>query len=174
MSCNVCLIHQVRKQLKAMGQESGANIEPDSQTELADATMAIPGVVIAGVPGGTRMIHQICSTLYALHSNTHLQHTLPFTLFFILYTLAPFFHSIPSIHCNNSTHSHYTICALHHQFLNNFLGKQTNMVCACQLVAWTHCLQLCSGQRRRRRCVPCGRKEAAIHFCFLRTTEALQ
>ena len=43
----------VRKQLKIMGEESGADIEPDSQTKLADATMELPGVLISGVPGGT-------------------------------------------------------------------------------------------------------------------------
>jgi len=36
-----------------MGEESGADIEPDSQTKLADATLELPGVLISGVPGGT-------------------------------------------------------------------------------------------------------------------------
>lgn len=36
-----------------MGDLSGAAIEPDIQTEACDATMAIPGVMLAGVPGGS-------------------------------------------------------------------------------------------------------------------------
>jgi len=35
-----------------MGECSGAAIEPDVQTEICDATMGLPGVVLAGVPGG--------------------------------------------------------------------------------------------------------------------------
>lgn len=36
-----------------MGVQSGAAIEPDVQTEVCNATMTLPGVVLAGVPGGT-------------------------------------------------------------------------------------------------------------------------
>jgi hypothetical protein len=35
-----------------MGELAQVPIEPPEQTELVDATMAIPGVLIAGVPGG--------------------------------------------------------------------------------------------------------------------------
>jgi hypothetical protein len=34
-----------------MGESSGVPIEPPQQTRLADATMALPGVVACGVPG---------------------------------------------------------------------------------------------------------------------------
>ncbi|KAL7479030.1 hypothetical protein ACHAW6_004776 [Cyclotella cf. meneghiniana] len=42
---------EARQNLKGMGNASGVPIEPDTQTELADATMKLPGVVAAGVPG---------------------------------------------------------------------------------------------------------------------------
>jgi len=41
----------VRKYLKQIGVLAGVSIEPDDQTRLADATMELPGVVAAGVPG---------------------------------------------------------------------------------------------------------------------------
>ncbi len=40
-----------RQLLKEMGDKAGVPIEPDSQTKLADATMALPGVLCCGVPG---------------------------------------------------------------------------------------------------------------------------
>jgi len=40
-----------RRHLKKMGEKVGVPIEPDSQTNLANATMELPGVVAAGVPG---------------------------------------------------------------------------------------------------------------------------
>jgi len=40
-----------RRGLKEMGVSAGVPIEPDLQTSLADATMSLPGVVAAGVPG---------------------------------------------------------------------------------------------------------------------------
>jgi phosphomevalonate kinase len=40
-----------RRHLKAMGEAVGVPIEPDEQTALADATMRIPGVIVALVPG---------------------------------------------------------------------------------------------------------------------------
>lgn len=43
---------KVRVLLKRMGDAAGVPIEPDDQTRLADATVALPGVVLAGVPGG--------------------------------------------------------------------------------------------------------------------------
>jgi hypothetical protein len=43
---------EVRRNLKLMGDLSGAAIEPDVQTQVCDATMALPGVLLAGVPGG--------------------------------------------------------------------------------------------------------------------------
>ena len=45
------LFLQSREQLKAMGEAAGVPIEPAGQTALADATMALPGVIAAGVPG---------------------------------------------------------------------------------------------------------------------------
>lgn len=43
----------VRRLLRAMGDASGAPIEPPEQTALLDACMRIPGVLFGGVPGGT-------------------------------------------------------------------------------------------------------------------------
>ena len=40
-----------RSLLKAMGEVANVPVEPDEQTSLADATMDIPGVIAAGVPG---------------------------------------------------------------------------------------------------------------------------
>lgn len=40
-----------RQNLKGMGNAAGVPIEPDEQTKLADATMKLPGVIAAGVPG---------------------------------------------------------------------------------------------------------------------------
>ena len=40
-----------RSLLKAMGEAANVPIEPDEQTNVADATMEIPGVIAAGVPG---------------------------------------------------------------------------------------------------------------------------
>ncbi|DBA01309.1 TPA: hypothetical protein N0F65_001814 [Lagenidium giganteum] len=42
---------QVRSSLRNMGAQAGVPIEPPSQTDLLDATMALPGVLAAGVPG---------------------------------------------------------------------------------------------------------------------------
>lgn len=42
---------ECRQNLKGMGKSAGVPVEPDEQTYLADATMALPGVVAAGVPG---------------------------------------------------------------------------------------------------------------------------
>lgn len=36
-----------------MGNAAGVPIEPPEQTAILDATLAIPGVLVAGVPGGT-------------------------------------------------------------------------------------------------------------------------
>jgi phosphomevalonate kinase len=36
-----------------MGEEAGVPIEPPEQVRLIEATVAVPGVVAAGVPGGT-------------------------------------------------------------------------------------------------------------------------
>ncbi|KAF1335531.1 Phosphomevalonate kinase, partial [Globisporangium splendens] len=44
----------VRHYLREMGELALVPIEPPEQTELVDATMAIPGVLIAGVPGDPR------------------------------------------------------------------------------------------------------------------------
>lgn len=40
-----------RRQLKRMGELAGVDIEPDAQTELADATQSVEGVICALVPG---------------------------------------------------------------------------------------------------------------------------
>ena len=42
---------ECRQNLKGMGKAAGVPIEPDEQSALADATMKLPGVVAAGVPG---------------------------------------------------------------------------------------------------------------------------
>ena len=45
------LFNKARSYLKQMGEGAGIEIEPDIQTNLADASQAIPGVLCAGVPG---------------------------------------------------------------------------------------------------------------------------
>jgi len=45
------LFNKARSYLKRMGEGAGIEIEPDVQTNLADASQAIPGVLCAGVPG---------------------------------------------------------------------------------------------------------------------------
>ena len=45
------LFLQSRKELKAMGDAAAVPIEPAGSSALADTTMALPGVVAAGVPG---------------------------------------------------------------------------------------------------------------------------
>ncbi len=45
------LFTQIRALLKTMGQAAGADIEPDAQTKLCNATEMLPGVLAAGVPG---------------------------------------------------------------------------------------------------------------------------
>lgn len=42
---------ECRQNLKRMGNSAGVPIEPDEQSALADATMKLPGVIVAGVPG---------------------------------------------------------------------------------------------------------------------------
>ncbi|KAL7545872.1 hypothetical protein ACHAWF_009224 [Thalassiosira exigua] len=42
---------ECRQNLKGMGKAAGVPVEPDEQSALADATMKLPGVVAAGVPG---------------------------------------------------------------------------------------------------------------------------
>ena len=42
---------QQRQHLRSMGEQAGVGIEPPQQTELLDATMQVPGVIAAGVPG---------------------------------------------------------------------------------------------------------------------------
>jgi phosphomevalonate kinase len=43
----------VRALLQELGRRTGVPIEPDEQTRLLDGMMAVPGVLVAGVPGGT-------------------------------------------------------------------------------------------------------------------------
>lgn len=38
--------------MQTLGTESGVPIEPAEQTRLLDRMLAVPGVVLAGVPGG--------------------------------------------------------------------------------------------------------------------------
>lgn len=45
------LFQAARASLKRMGELAGVGIEPPSQTELVDATIKLPGVLAAGVPG---------------------------------------------------------------------------------------------------------------------------
>ena len=42
---------ECRQNLKGMGNAANVPVEPDEQSKLADATMKLPGVVAAGVPG---------------------------------------------------------------------------------------------------------------------------
>ncbi|KAI7994310.1 Phosphomevalonate kinase, peroxisomal [Camellia lanceoleosa] len=42
---------QIRCHMRLMGEAAGIPIEPESQTELLDATMNMEGVLLAGVPG---------------------------------------------------------------------------------------------------------------------------
>lgn len=42
----------VRSLLRKMGDASDVPIEPKEQTRLLDTCMQVPGVVMAGVPGG--------------------------------------------------------------------------------------------------------------------------
>ncbi|GMF22601.1 unnamed protein product [Phytophthora fragariaefolia] len=44
-----------------MGNAAGVPIEPPEQTAILDATLAIPGVLVAGVPGGTPRFELIYS-----------------------------------------------------------------------------------------------------------------
>ncbi|KAI3692188.1 hypothetical protein L6452_31999 [Arctium lappa] len=44
-------ILNIRCHMRQMGQAAGIPIEPESQTQLLDATMNMPGVLLAGVPG---------------------------------------------------------------------------------------------------------------------------
>jgi phosphomevalonate kinase len=43
---------KVRELLQQMSAATGVPIEPTEQTELLDQCMAVPGTVMAGVPGG--------------------------------------------------------------------------------------------------------------------------
>lgn len=50
--CNIrALFQQARLLLKYIGENSNVEIEPSEQTQLADATLGLPGVLAAGVPG---------------------------------------------------------------------------------------------------------------------------
>ena len=53
---------EIRKSLKQMGDAAGVPIEPDEQTALCDATMKIPGVVTALVPGAVDMMPLLAFT----------------------------------------------------------------------------------------------------------------
>ena len=47
-----------------MGEAAGVPVEPPPQTQLADATLAVPGIVAAGVPGagGYDALFAVCIT----------------------------------------------------------------------------------------------------------------
>jgi phosphomevalonate kinase len=47
----------VRYFLREIGNQAQVDIEPSSQEELLNATMEIPGVLIAGVPGGKVLLY---------------------------------------------------------------------------------------------------------------------
>ncbi|XP_068646681.1 phosphomevalonate kinase, peroxisomal [Aristolochia californica] len=44
-------ILEIRSYMQKMGKAAGVPIEPESQTQLVDATMSMEGVLLAGVPG---------------------------------------------------------------------------------------------------------------------------
>lgn len=48
----------VRRYLRKMSQLSEVPVEPEEQTRLLDACLTIPGVLMAGVPGGNESTHQ--------------------------------------------------------------------------------------------------------------------
>ena len=48
---------------RLMGEKAGVPVEPDEQTAFADGTLAVPGVVAAGVPGGPLAMHCSMHTL---------------------------------------------------------------------------------------------------------------
>lgn len=50
-----------------MGERAQVPIEPPEQTALVDATMALPGVLIAGVPGGACVRVYLCIALLGTH-----------------------------------------------------------------------------------------------------------
>lgn len=43
----------IRRHLKRLGELSNTPVEPESQTRVLEASQDVPGVVFAGVPGGT-------------------------------------------------------------------------------------------------------------------------
>jgi phosphomevalonate kinase len=43
---------EVRRLFREMGELAGVPTEPREHTALIDATLMVPGVLIAGVPGG--------------------------------------------------------------------------------------------------------------------------
>lgn len=77
----------VRRYLREMSQLSEVPVEPEEQTRLLDACLTIPGVLMAGVPGGksvgkmqptlSRMFHlltQFFSFQYSRRIRCHLLH----------------------------------------------------------------------------------------------------
>mgnify|MGYP006911089612 CR=1 FL=1 len=57
----------IRGHLRHIGEEAGVPIEPPEQVRLIDATMKVPGVLAAGVPGGTATRALSCPSPYATH-----------------------------------------------------------------------------------------------------------
>lgn len=53
-----------------MGRLAGVPIEPKEQTTILDATMALPGVLMAGVPGGTGSARRMPLTVGGMRSLT--------------------------------------------------------------------------------------------------------
>eukprot|EP01117_Protostelium_nocturnum_P016201 TRINITY_DN6363_c0_g1_i4.p1 TRINITY_DN6363_c0_g1~~TRINITY_DN6363_c0_g1_i4.p1 ORF type:complete len:321 (-),score=69.44 TRINITY_DN6363_c0_g1_i4:27-989(-) len=46
-----CTFEEIRNHLRTIGKQADVEIEPAEQQQLSDETMAIPGVLISGVPG---------------------------------------------------------------------------------------------------------------------------
>lgn len=65
--------HALSDGCSEMGERADVPIEPPEQRELVDATMAIPGVLIAGVPGGSFVFNALtqCTSKSRLQTCMH-------------------------------------------------------------------------------------------------------
>jgi phosphomevalonate kinase len=54
---------QWRHYIRHMGQLADVPIEPPEQTRLLDMTLQLPGVLCAGIPGGTTIYHEYGSLM---------------------------------------------------------------------------------------------------------------
>jgi phosphomevalonate kinase len=59
---------KIRELLRKMSDLAEVPIEPKEQTEILDASMDVPGVLLAGVPGG-KFLH--ITILYSILIKTH-------------------------------------------------------------------------------------------------------